>query len=315
MSMIVTDDDIDFDAYISGPDESANVRPASHWVEEVIDAFRTPPNCQGQPLPWLKTQDTVRLRRGEFSIWAGMSGHGKSQLVGQVMLSLMASGEKVCLASLEMKPAEVMQRMCRQAFACNAPSEREIRDFHRWTEGRFWIYEQKNEVSPDRILAVSRYAEERLSATHFMVDNLLSCGISEDGDGWQSRQKAFALALACHAHDTKQAVHLLAHVRKGKDELAPPSKFDVRGSASLTDLADNVFTIWRNKKKELSQEEGKSEKDNEADCLLTVEKNRHGFWEGRIKLWFNQGCQRYLGDPYEHPEPLSLSSENDEVEF
>lgn len=32
-------DDIDFDAFLAGPDEGASVRPASDWVDQVISAF------------------------------------------------------------------------------------------------------------------------------------------------------------------------------------------------------------------------------------------------------------------------------------
>ena len=275
---VIDDNEIDFDEYLKGPSEEANVRPASSWLEEVIEAFKAPPEVTGAAFPWAKTMPIVRIRRGELSIWPGMSGHGKSILSGQVMLGLMAQGERVCIASMEMKPAETMQRMCRQAMGCHTPLVRDIRDFHRWTDGKLWLYDQRNSVTPDRILAVARYAHEKLHVTHFVIDNLMTCGIPEDGEGWQSRQKQFVLDLSCHAHDTRQAVHLLAHVRKQQDESRPPSKFDVRGSASITDLADNVFTVWRNKPKEADRDNGFFAKADEADCLLIVDKCRHGSW-------------------------------------
>lgn len=313
--MLVTDDTIDFDAYLKGPDEHANIKPASSWLDAVIEHFSRPQLLTGALLPWQKTENIVRLRRGELSIWPGMNGHGKSMLVGQVALSLMAQGEKVCIASMEMKPHETMQRMCRQAFGCNQPAIRDLRDLHRWTDGKLWIYDQQGAVTPDRILSVARYTQDKLGVNHFIVDNLLSCGIPEDGEGWQSKQKQFVLDLSCHAHDTRQAVHLLAHVRKGKDELAPPSKYDVRGSASITDLADNVFTVWRNKAKEKAKDDGLASHDRDADCLLIVDKCRHGEWEGRIQLWFDRASQSYLGNDSERPKAMRLISDDEPVEF
>jgi twinkle protein len=311
-SMNVIDDSIDFDAYLQGPDEAASIRPAASWADEVIASFERPPTQTGASLPWSKTSEIVRLRRGELSIWPGMSGHGKSMIAGQVGLHLMAQGEKLCIASMEMKPAATMVRMCRQAFGCNVPGRREIHNLHDWTNGRLWLYDQQGQVTPERMLAVGRYCHEQLGITHFIIDNLLSCGIAEDG---YDAQKQFVLALATHAHDTGQAVHLLAHSRKGRDELTPPGKFDVRGSASITDLADNVFSIWRNRGKELAQEEGKHDKDDEADALLTVCKHRHGDWEGRIQLWFNRSCQSYLQGPNDQPKAMALMAETDRVEF
>jgi len=310
--MNVIEDSIDFDKYLQGPDESAMVMPASAWVDEVIQSFERSASLTGAALPWGITHSTVRLRTGELSIWPGMSGHGKSMLIGQVALQLMAQGEKVAIASMEMKPAATMQRMCRQAFASNQPMRRDIQDLHHWTDGRLWLYNQQGQVSPERILAVARYCREQFGVTHFIIDNLLSCGIAEDG---YDAQKQFVLALATHAHDTGQAVHLLAHSRKGKDELTPPGKFDVRGSASITDLADNVFSVWRNRGKELAQDDGRHDKDHEEDALLIVCKHRHGEWEGRVRLWFDRRSQTYLQGPHDQPKAMALMAETDEVEF
>ncbi len=310
--MNVLDDSIDFDAYLKGPDEAASVKPASAWTDAVIESFERPAFQTGASLPWSKTSEIVRLRRGELSIWPGMSGHGKSMLVGQVGLHLMAQGERLCIASMEMKPTATMQRMCRQAYGCSAPTRSQVIDLGKWTDGRLWLYDQQGQVSPERILAVARYSHEALGITHFVVDNLLSCGIPEDG---YDQQKQFVLALATHAHDTGQAVHLLAHSRKGKDEMTPPGKFDVRGSASITDLSDNVFSIWRNRGKEEAQDKGDHGKDSEADALLIVCKHRHGDWEGRIQLWFDRRSQSYLQSATEHPKALRLLSDESLVEF
>ncbi len=34
------------------------------------------------------------------------------------------------------------------------------------------------------------------------------------------------------------------------DEETQPNKFDIKGTGAITDLVDNVFIVWRNKKKE-----------------------------------------------------------------
>jgi twinkle protein len=310
--MIVIDDTIDFDSYLKGPDEAAMVLPAASWVEEVVQSFSHPGVQTGARLPWSKTAEIIRLRRGEFTVWPGMNGHGKSMVVGQVALHLMAQGEKVCIASLEMKPSASMQRMCRQAFASNAPTSRDIRDLHAWTDGRLWLYDQQGQVSPERILAVGRYCHEKLGVTYFIVDNLLSCGIDEED---YSGQKQFVLAMATHAHDTGQSVHLLAHSRKLRDELKPPGKYDVRGSASITDLSDNVISVWRNVGKEAAQEAGDHSKNQEPDALLTVCKHRHGEWEGRIQLWFDKRSQSYLQSATEQPKAMQLLADDDKVTF
>lgn len=85
--------------------------------------------------------------------------------------------------------------------------------------------------------------------------------------------------------------------------------------ASITDLADNVFSIWRNRAKEKAQEEGSSARDNEGDALLTVCKHRHGEWEGSMQLWFDRSSQTYLQSPTERPRAMNLFSDESLVEF
>jgi twinkle protein len=308
-------DTIDFDAYLKGPAENAHVKPASAWLDEVIERFRHPVAAQGTRLPWPKYENFLRLRPGELTIWPGMNGHGKSMLVSHVMAHAMAEGDKVCIASMEMTPAQTMQRMCRQVFGSNGPLTRDIREMHHWTDGKLWIYDQQGGVTPERILAVARYTRAELGVNHFVVDNLLSCGIPEDGDGWLSKQKAFVLALATHAHDTGQSIHLIAHSKKLKDEFTAPGKYDIKGSGSISDLADNVFTVWRNKAKEKAVANDERTHDHESDCLLIVDKHRHGEWEGAVKLWYHAGAQSYTDHDAQHPMPIKFINEAETVEF
>jgi len=98
----VIPDTIDFSQYLAGPDEAASIRPAVDWLDEVIGRFERPPTQTGATLPWSKTKNCVRLRRGELTIFAGRSGEGQSLAEGQIISGLMAQGEKVAIASMEM---------------------------------------------------------------------------------------------------------------------------------------------------------------------------------------------------------------------
>ena len=92
------------------------------------------------------------------------------------------------------------------------------------------------------------------------------------------------------------------------------TKFDVRGSASITDLADNVFTVWRNKPKEAERDNGGSSRAGDSDCLLIVDKCRHGTWEGRIQLWYDMPSQSFVGHEHEQPKAMRFD-DTTEVEF
>lgn len=71
---------------------------------------------------------------------------------------------------------------------------------------------------------------------------------------------------------------------------------DIKGSGAITDIADNVFSVWRNK----------DQAPGEPNALLQCDKQRNGEWEGKISLWFDTQSFYYLES--EKSKPISLIS-------
>lgn len=136
MTVMLTDDQIDFEAYMLEPEAKQLVKPASHWRDRLVDSFMLPETQRGSYLPWRKTHDAFRLRRSELTLWSGINGHGKSALLSQVMACAMAQGERCLIASMEMRPELTLNRMARQWTTKREPAIREIDAFNAWTEGR-----------------------------------------------------------------------------------------------------------------------------------------------------------------------------------
>lgn len=290
-------DNIDFSAYMDEP-EQHNIRPASDWLQETIDSFYLPPDATPVPtMLWEKTCKKIAFRKGEVSLWAGVNGHGKSMFLSQVTLDLCQQGERVMVASFEMKPAKQMQRMSRQGYAGREPSVQFLRDLHKWTDGRLWIYDHVGSVEWRKLIAVMRYAVHTFGITQFVIDSLMKCVKGEDD---YNAQKDFVNELCSFAQDYKVHIHLVHHVRKGESELKAPGKFDVKGAGAITDQVDNVFIVWRDKKAE-------RESQGEATCRLLCEKQRNGEYEGGFKFWFDVDSQQYLERPNTQPMRYSVS--------
>ena len=301
--MNVIDDKFDFESYfVENQDEGAKVRPASQWCDEVIDrVFGQSAPTSWTPIGFSKASGNFDLRPGEVTIWAGVNGNGKTTYLSQVMLNVMESGQKVCLASLEMKPRDSMYKMTLQALGLPNPSAAFIRAFHKWTDSRLWVYDHLGKVAASRMLAVATYVRKELGIDHIVIDSLMKCGVGVDD---YTAQKLFVDAICTIARDTCMHIHLVAHSKKQKDEMTPPGKMDVKGSGAITDQVDNVITVWRNKPKETSLSEGAQDRRGEPDALLICDKQRNGEWEGQIGLWFDKNSQQFLGNPGD--EPLSL---------
>ena len=104
-------------------------------------------------------------------------------------------------------------------------------------------------------------------------------------------------------------VHLVHHIRKGESEHDRPNKFDLKGSGAIADLADQIFIVWRNKRREghFQNPNRKSDSDieNQAGASLAVVKNRRVGIEKSYALWFHPASRQFC--PSSEAKPLDLT--------
>lgn len=272
------------------------LRGAETYLDEVMDEFYPKGGIVlGFSPPWEKTKGKINFRPSELSIWTGISGHGKTTLLNQIVLEALSKGERACIASLEIKPRKTLHRMTRQATTERLPEAIRIQDTHKWFTSKLWLFDFVGTAKSSWILEVFKYARHRYGITQFIVDSLMKCGLGEDD---YNGQKDFVDKLSDFKNDHGVHVHLVAHPRKSDDEDGAPGKMDVKGTGAVTDLADNVFSIWRNKKKEIARTQALTEKTRailqSPDAFFGCEKQRNGEWEGRIPLWWNPNAYQYV---------------------
>jgi twinkle protein len=289
MSLILAPDDIDFDHYMRDTESQHKVKRLSDWDDDLIEEFNSTPDAETHPkLPWRRLETRISLRPGEMSLWFGYSGHGKSLLLGQAMLGVVAQGSSCCIASFEMRPRKTLARMCRQLVDAFQPSPVQVREFTGWAGRKAWVYDQTGSVDPQRVYAVIRYSAEVLKVQHFVVDNLTKCVAADDD---YAGQKAIVDKLTELARDLGIHIHLVHHARKDRDETRPPRKMDALGASAITNLADNVFIVWRNKAKW----EAETVDTKLPDAQFICDKQRHGTgWEGSLNLTFHQRSMQYI---------------------
>lgn len=298
-----TFNDADFEKYMAESEPVVKVLPASAWRDQVDDLLINGKKFTGATLPWAKTHHLIRFRPGEVTLWQGINGHGKSQMLGQACLWFMKQAEGVCIASFEMTPQDTYVRMCRQAAMCGNPSKQFSDRLFDWTDDKFYIYDHLGSVQADRVYAAIKYCAIELGLKHFVVDNLMKCVKNEDD---YSGQKAFVDRCCALARELKIHIHLVHHVRKGQSEDDIPTKFDSRGSGTIADQVDQILTVWRNKAKAraILKKPDDEEIKAEPDALLVCDKNRHGEWEGKIHLWFHAQSLQYTPDSRNWPLDL-----------
>ena len=317
MAAIFDMDAIDFTEYLRETEAQTKVRPASSWVDSLKARMRARQNERQAFLPWPKARDNFAFRPGEVTLWSGQNGHGKSLMTSQIALSLMGQGERVCVASFEMKPEATLQRMARMFIGMNpfspefqGDSGLEVLDqlfdqFGEWTDNRLWLYDQMGTAEAGIVIGMARYCAKELGVQHIFIDNLAKCVRGEDD---YNGQKSFVDELTAVARDHQVHIHLVHHLKKPVNEHAVPDKHDNKGSGAITDQVDNVFMVWRNKAKEdsIRTHGDLSPKASDPDHFLLCRKQRNydgnGDGEPSITLWFHRDGQHYLGDQGDEPQ-------------
>lgn len=267
---------VDFEAYMAAREaDTALIRPATDFRNELEQEFFGDTARMGGYLPWRKVDEQWRIRKGELTVWTGFNGHMKSMVTGYVMLDLIKQGEKVCVASFEMKPTKTLKRMASQAVGTANPSLEYIDKFLDMVSGNLWLYDQQGDTTPERVIAVITYCAEQLKVTQFVVDSLMK--VIGDEDDYNA-QKKFVGRLHNLSRELGIHIHLVTHARKKDDEAKRPGKQDNKGSGSIVDQTDNFVSVFKIPKKP---------DDTGPDFCLYVDKQRHGEWEGNIALWFD----------------------------
>lgn len=294
-------DEIDFGAYLKATESEQKVREASIFLEELEEEIRSPIKETPILLPWAKTHGEFAFRPGEVTLYAGSNGGGKSLITGQVALSLIQQHQRVCIASFEMKPKRSLERMLRQFSGENIYKPRYqdkqeylnqiINRLKVFSNNHLWFYDQQGTTSAAQVIAVARYCAVKLGITHIFIDSLMKCVQGEDD---YNGQKYFIDELCALARDHNVHIHLIHHIRKLSNEESTPNKHDIKGTGAIADQVDNVFMVWRNKKKEHTAAAGGSVDPQTNDAMLMCEKQRNGEVEDWYSLWFHRESQQFV---------------------
>lgn len=273
------------------------VKSTDIFTEDVVKYFNEEIHA-GKSLGWLKTEDRFRVRNSELTILTGVSGHGKSMWLSQVILSLLRQNTKCLIASLEMRPVLTLGRMINQTLGSPEPTDDYIRKFCSRAAEKLYIYDQLGTTTSDDMIATLYYGKHILGVEVFVIDSLMK--ISNISEESLEAQKLFTDRLAVTARDLQVQIFLVAHTRKMKDETEIPDATNIMGSSHIRNLCDNIICVWRNRYKEKLIEEGKTSDDELKiipDAKVFVQKNRNGQWEGSFNFWFSQKTLCYRESP------------------
>lgn len=278
----------------------SELRSSGSFATEVADQFYPPETTRKCfALSWQKMSG-FQFTPNALSIWTGFNGHGKSLFLNQVLLAAILVGDNAMVASFEMPARKTLFRLIRQATGERLPDVQKVFSCLTWLDRKLWIYDKVGTVNINDMLKKIQQGIEKLGISQVVIDSLMKCGLDVDDLNGQKRLvdtlQNFAQKNDCH-------IHLVAHARKDRDENEVPGKMDIKGAGEISDMADNVFAVWRNKPKEKKVAEGAITEANTFDAVLECSKCREdGEQEKRYGFYYHIPSMQYLES--QHAEPI-----------
>ena len=272
--------DIDFEKYLKdNEDDNAKVKRVVDYYHDIESFIEHGDEVQGTRLPFTNLKNLFGFRDGEVTLWTGFNGHKKSMLQSFIDLEFLRLGQKVCIASFEMKPVSTIHRMTRQFCHVEKADYNEFSDFMEFAGGNLFIFDHLGGITPNRIYGVIYYCAQELGVKHFVIDSLMRVIAGEDK---YNEQKDFVVKLCEIAIKTNIHIHLIHHTKKGNED-KPSGRYDAKGSGAISDNVHNSLVVWSNK----------LQNSEMPDVVLKCDKQREGEWEGSLALDFDKHTLRF----------------------
>lgn len=241
-------------------------------------------------------EEGMYFRDAEITLWTGVSGHGKSSIIKQVMMELCAAGIPFFVASFEHKPENICEGLAR-AINRKKPTVGEVEQMLADFGSLFHFLDIVGEATAEEIFESMRGCYKRFGTRHFFIDSLMRItGLEED----YVAQTNFMNALQAFVKETNGHIHLVAHPRK-IDETQRAKKMDVKGSNNIPNNVDNIISVKRIQDKD---EESGSKYSHDAEA--SIEKQRETGWQAVIRLRFDPDAKTFSRfTPPTNPTPYT----------
>ena len=279
------------------------VCPADH--KDRYDEWRKRQHDGGIAMPWEKLSGRFELKPGTLTMLAGYSGHFKSTISAQMILSCMVQGKKVGLASLELELPQILDQLIDIASTTGNPSEEWRTKFFEWTRDKLYVYDRVDAIKPEDATAMT-FAFSDMGCDVVIIDALMMCGLDTEDYG---SEKDFTQVIQAIAKSEQLSVILVHHARKPQGhngEKSPPGKYETMGSSNLVNICNNVLMVWHDKDKAAQVQRGDDFDDDKPCLVLTVSKHRGGAFEGGVGLWQHSKCRAFCSTSQRRLKPIEF---------
>lgn len=306
-SLFLDVNDVDLNAYAVSKHQ---LRDTTSYTTELMDYFSSDPTQHGCFLPFGSTQQGLRFRLGELTLWAGQNFSGKSAILTSAILYWLRGTthadkpQKFLLISPEMSPIQNLARVVQQSVAKlpGSITDADVGAVMAWLSQKLYILDHVGQVDVDDMVNTIHYAAQEYGVTGVVIDNMTVMRLPGGSRDSNFAQADMMSQLVEAARTANVALHVVAHTRKPAAG-EQVDRYSIRGASQLSDLADTILYIERMFAKEralgdfnLSDDEREKWNmvcDTKFHCL----KQRHGTaWTGMTKLHYDPHSMRWSED-------------------
>lgn len=214
------------------------------------------------PYPWNGLNDKLHgIRRGELVVFTAGTGVGKSSVIREIAYDLLRQGETVGMIMLEENIKRTALGM--MGLHVNKPihisregvTPEQMKDAFDATcgTGRLFLYDHWGSTEADNLISKVQYLAQGCGCTHLILDHISIAVSALEGDQRLIIDKMMT-QLRSVVEATGVALFVISHLKrpegKAHEEGGNTSLAQLRGSASLGQLADQVIGFERNQQSE-----------------------------------------------------------------
>lgn len=225
---------------------------------------------------------------GSLNVITGYNGSGKSTIINQMCIAeSLSQGYKVFAYSPELTNSNLKSWLYPTLAINDHFVSREyngikyktvgtigINAIDTWIKDKLYIYSDDSMTSsPKQLLSDMEYLVNNKGVRVFIIDNLMKLDLENSYKDRYIGQKHFTNALKEFARKYNVLIHLVAHPKKPQELNKPKlDKFDISGSADISNLADYVMGIVR--VTDSMRKEKESNGIDLRDCIIKFMKDR-----------------------------------------
>jgi twinkle protein len=229
---------------------------------------------------------------------------------------LLRQGKKCCIGSFEMTPKKYLWWLIKQAIKKKAITDYDVNTVLDEFAENLFVIDITGEIEKEMLFDIIQFGCRKYGIEVFVIDSLMKVKLSSDQNKLYGEQKNFVNRLADFVKEYKCHIHLVAHPRKAKTDEYESDKSDVAGSGDITNIADNVFLVYRYSEDQI--EKRKKVGKEPYDSFVEVKKNREHGELGKIGFYFNKDFKTFEVEndnnrPANKPEPSKSNYEEDVI--